>query len=104
MPEFDSPLAIITFFLTIYTWGVVCLLLLALFKIAQFYEKKSGQRSYYFTFPVAILLFVIAAFRYTPLAPAITGDIWGDLARFLGGTIVIIFGFLLLRLMMGGRA
>ena len=104
MPELDGPVAYISFFLSLYTWGATCLLVLALYKIAQFYEKKSGQRSYYPAFLVAIGLFIIAAIRYAPSSPAITGDLWGDIARLLGGGIVIIFGFLLLRLMTGGRA
>ena len=104
MPELEGPVAYISFFLSLYTWGAVCLLVLALYKIAQFYEKKSGQRSYYPTFLVAVVLFIIAAIRYAPLAPVITGDLWGDIARFLGGSIVTIFGLLLLRLMTGGRA
>jgi hypothetical protein len=104
MPELDGPLAYISFFLNLYTWGAVCLLVLALYKIAQFYEKKSGQRSYYPAFLVAVVFFIIAAIRYAPLSPVITGDVWGDIARFLGGSIVIVFGLLLLRLMTGGRA
>jgi uncharacterized membrane protein len=104
MPELDGPVAYISFFLSLYTWGAVCLLVLALYKIAQFYEKKSGQRSYYPAFLIAVVLFIITAFRYAPLSPAITGDVWGDIAQFLGGSILVIFGLLLLRLMTGGRA
>jgi uncharacterized membrane protein len=103
MPELDGPVAYISFFLSLYTWCAVCLLVLALYKIAQFYEKKSGQRSYYHAFLVAVVFFIIAAILYVPLAPAITGGTWGDITRFLGGGIVSVFGLLLLRLMMGGR-
>jgi hypothetical protein len=104
MPELNGPVAYISFFVSLYTWGVVCLLVLVLFKIAQFYEKKSGQRAYSPVFLLAVVLFIFAAIRYAPLSPAISGDVWGDIARFLGGGIVIVFGLLLLRLMTGGRA
>jgi hypothetical protein len=104
MPELDSPVAFISFLLTLYTWGAVCLLVLFLFFIAQFYEKKSGRRSFFPAFLLSLALFVIAAIRYASLAPAITGDFWGDVTRFLGGIILVIFGFMLLKYMMGGRA
>jgi hypothetical protein len=89
--------------LTYYIWGVICVLLLFLFAIAQFYERKSGRRSFYPAFLVSIALFAIAAIRYAPLAPTITGDLWGDVMRFFGGLILGAFGLLLLKFMMGGR-
>jgi hypothetical protein len=49
-------------------------------------------------------LFAVAAIRYIFLAPAIIGDVWGDMLRFLGGVIVGGFGLFLLRLMIGGRS
>ncbi|MBN1994812.1 MAG: hypothetical protein JW953_19095 [Anaerolineae bacterium] len=104
MPELESSINLISFWITIYTWGAAGALLLFLFFIAQFYEKKSGQRAYYPAFLVSIVLFAVAAYFYAPLAPAITGNFWGDLARFAGGVMVIIFGLLLFKLMMGGRA
>lgn len=90
--------------LTIYIWGVVCILLFFLFAIGRFYEQKSGRRSFYPSFFVPIALFALAAIRYTILAPAIIGDMWGDTLRFLGGVVVGGFGLFLLRLMMGGRS
>ena len=104
MPELDSPVAYISFFLTVYTWGAVCILLLFLLVIAQFYEKKSGQRSYYLAFLLAIAFFVGATIVYLPLLPALTGSTLGDMLRFAGGITVGVFGFMLLNFMMGGRA
>ncbi|MBN1218393.1 MAG: hypothetical protein JXM69_05665 [Anaerolineae bacterium] len=103
MPDLESPAAIAGFVLTIYNWGAVCILLLLLLLIARFYERKSGQRSYYAAFLLAIVLFIFAAYRYLAVTPAITGDTPGDLARFLGGVILGIFSLLLLKYMMGGR-
>lgn len=96
-------MALVSAILTYYTWGVVCILLYFLFVIAQFYERKSGQRSYYPTFLVAMALLAIAAIRYAALAPAVTGDGWSDLLRLAGGLILMIFGLLLLKFMLGGR-
>lgn len=90
--------------LTIYIWGVVCILLFFLFAIGRFYQQKSGRRSYYPSFFIPIALFALAAIRYTFLAPAIVGDVWGDVMRFLGGVLVGGFGLFLLRLMIGGRS
>jgi hypothetical protein len=90
--------------LTIYIWGVVCILLFFLFVIGRFYQRKSGRRSYYPSFFVPMAFFAVAAIRYAFLAPAIVGDLWGDVMRFLGGVIVGGFGLFLLRLMIGGRS
>ena len=95
---------LVTSILTIYIWGVVCILLFFLFVIGRFYQRKSGRRSYYPSFFVPIALFAFAAIRYAFLAPAIVGDLWGDVLRFLGGVIVGGFGLFLLRLMIGGRS
>ena len=90
--------------LTIYIWGVVCVLLFFLFAIGRFYQQKSGRRSYYYSFIVPIVLFALAAIRYAFLTPAIIGDLWGDILRFLAGVMVGGFGLFLLRLMIGGRS
>jgi hypothetical protein len=90
--------------LTIYTWGIVCILLFFLFSIARFYEKKSGRRSFYLSFLGPILLFGLAAIRYVFLMPAVVGDVWGDVMRFVGGLMLGGFGYFLLRLMTGGRS
>jgi hypothetical protein len=96
-------MTLVSTILTYYTWGVVCVLIFFLFTIAQFYERKSGHRSYYPAFLAAMALLVGAAIRYAGLAPLITGDLWGDLARLVGGVILTVFGLLLLKYMMGGR-
>jgi hypothetical protein len=97
-------MSLVSSVLTIYIWGGVCILLFFLFAIGRFYEQKSGRRSFYPSFFVPMALFAVAAIRYTFLAPAIIGDIWGDMLRFLGGVIVGGFGLFLLRLMIGGRS
>ncbi len=89
--------------LTIYTWGIVCILLFFLYAIARFYEQKSGRRSFYWAFFIPMALFALAAIRYVWLAPAIAGDVWADLLHFVGGITLSSLGFFLLKLMVGGR-
>jgi hypothetical protein len=96
-------MTLVSMVLTYYTWGAVCVLLYFLYTIAHFYQRKSGRSSYYSTFLLSIVLFIGATYLYAPLAPALTGNMWGDLLRFAGGTIVGLFGLLLLKFMMGGR-
>lgn len=92
---------LITIVLDFYIWGAVCALLFFLFAIARFYQKKSGRRSYYPAFMVSIGLFGLAAIRYAFVAPAITGDSWGDSFRFVASLIFGGFGLFLLKLMIG---
>lgn len=89
--------------LTIYNWGVVAVLLIFQFLIARFYEKKSGQRSYYIVFLVPALLFLVAAVRYAFGADDLAGDVWGDSLFFVGGAILAAMSARLFRLMMGGK-
>ena len=90
--------------LTIYIWGVVCILVYFLFLIARFYEKKSGRRSFYSFFLIPIVIFVTAAVKYAFLAPSIVGDFWGDLLHLIGGVVLGGTGLFLLKLMIGGRS
>ena len=97
-------MALVSGILTIYIWGVVCVLLFFLFAIARFYEQKSGRRSFYLSFLAPMVLFAIAAIRYAFLGSTIAGDLWGDLMRFMGGIILGGFGLFLLKLMIGGQS
>lgn len=91
-------------FVTLYTWAIVCITLYFLLAIARFYQEKSGQRSYYALYWLAIGLYALAALRYAWLTPAIVGDFWGDLLRFAAGTLVIGAAHYLLKLMIGKRS
>ena len=72
----DCPMKIINSALTLYNWGVVAVLLIFQFLIARFYEKKSGQHSYYAVFFIPALLFLIAAARYAFWVDDLAGDIY----------------------------
>jgi hypothetical protein len=97
-------MALVSGFLTLYTWVIVCLILYFLFAIARFYQEKSGQRSYYAVYLAAIALYSLAALRYAWLAPVIVGDFLGDLLRFAAGITVISAAYFLLNLMIGKRS
>ena len=94
---------LITVILDIYTWLVIGILLYFLFAIARFFEKKSGQRSFYPAFWGCIILFGLATIRYVFATPLIVGDLWGDTFRFIGGLVLSGFGLLLLKRMIGGN-
>ncbi len=89
--------------LTLYNWGVVAVLLVFQFLIARFYDRKSGQRSYYAFFLIPALLFLVSAARYVFWVDDLAGDIWGDSLLFVGGGILAALSALLFRLMMGSK-
>lgn len=95
---------LITILLDIYIWGAVCILLFFLFRIARFYQKKSGRRVYYSAYLVSVAFFSLAAIRYMFLTPVIGGDTWGDGLRFVASLILAGFGLFLLNLMTGSRS
>ena len=97
-------MAILARLLLAYIWIGVALLLLLLYEIARFYQRTSGQRSFYRGFLIPALCFLLAAGRYVLAASDFTGDAVGDLFLFGGGVILILLGHYLLRLMTGGRS
>jgi hypothetical protein len=89
--------------LTLYFWiGVVGLILL-LNRIARFYQVTTGVRSYYRMFLIPVVLFLGGMARYASIDRRIAGDVLGDLLLFLGGISLTLLGYLLLKLMTGGR-
>ena len=88
--------------LTLFTWGGVSVLLLFLFAIARFFERKSSRSSYYPLFLFPIVLFLGSAIRYITTDDFV-GDPWADLGRVLGGVMVCGLGIFLLNLMTGDR-
>ncbi|HMQ50897.1 MAG TPA: hypothetical protein PKE64_01430 [Anaerolineae bacterium] len=95
---------LISAILTIYIWGLVCVLIFFLFAIGRFYEQKSGHRSFYQLFLIPIVAFLLATIPYVGLAPLLVGNFFGDLLRFFGGMVLGGVGVILLRMMIGGRS
>ena len=89
-------------FLTIYAWFGLATLLFLLALIARFYERLSGQRTYYQLFAVPILAFAGAAIRFSS-RNQVTGDAWGELLLLLTGTSLAMLCLHVYRLMTSGR-
>jgi hypothetical protein len=88
--------------LALYSWGGVSVLLLFLFAIARFFERKSSRQSFYPLFLLPVLLFVLSAVRYAIVGDFV-GDTVADLGRAIGGILLYGLGYFLLNLMTGGR-
>ncbi len=86
--------------LIVVAWGIICVLIAVLYRIARFYQILSGRRSYYQFFGVPLVLLALGA-----LASAVLKDMpaWGDLLMLLGGAILIGLGYYLQHLMLRNR-
>ncbi len=95
--------------LTLYNWGVFCILLFFLFGIARFFEqrlseKKDAKKSRHYPFFLApMVLFFISAVIYAMSGNLIVGNQLADMLRIIGGIVFTAVGFALLKTMMGGR-
>jgi len=89
-------------FLTIFSWFGLVALIFFMALIARFYERLSGQRTYYQFFIAPMLAFTVATVRFTSL-DEITGDDWGDGALVIGGLILAALCIHIYRLMTSGR-
>ena len=89
--------------LALYIWGLFCVLMIILHRIARFYQVTSGRRTYYRFFIVPIILVFLGGLRDASLG-IFVGDGWGDLLMLAGGLSLIGLGYFLLYLMTGGRS
>jgi hypothetical protein len=88
--------------LQLIAWGVICMLVLVLQRIARFYEITSGRRSRYQWFSVPLILLAAAAVLDVLLGGELNA--FGDVLLLVGGASLIGLGYNLLRLMMGSRS
>jgi hypothetical protein len=88
--------------LLLIAWGVICVLIAVLYRVARFYQITSGRRSLYRWFLVPLILLAAAAV----LNVLVGGEpnLWGDALLLLGGASLIGLGYNLLRLMTGSRS
>ena len=63
--------------LTIYVWFGVTALVFLLALVARFYERLSGQRTYYQFFGLPVIALAGATIRLVSINQ-VTGDGWGD--------------------------
>ena len=102
---------LLTQILIIYSWGVVCVLLLFLYRIARFFDQRLLQKAAgekrQSTYPLVLLpllLFAVSAIIYTVTTAGIVGNVAADTLRILGSIILGFTGYSLLNTMMGGRS
>jgi hypothetical protein len=94
---------IVEYILAIWSWVVIGVLVVFLWRIAYFYQKMSGQQVGYYLLIVAILLLVIGAVLYLIFDVGFTGEPVADLLLFGGGLLLFVFGGRLQELMTGER-
>lgn len=80
------PLSLSQFF-ALYTWFPLALILFILMLIARFYEKSSGERTFFRLLIVPIIAFGFAAVRYAA-NDQIVGDWLADAALLLAGLML----------------
>jgi hypothetical protein len=85
-------------FLSLFSWFALAALLFFMLLIARFYQKFSGERTYFSLFGVVIILFGISTVRYTSLHQ-ISGDLIADMLSFVGGCVLLVLSVQLYRKM-----
>ncbi len=88
--------------LTLLLWLGVSVFVLFLALIAQFYERLSGQRTYYRWFALPVVTFGAAWLRFAEV-DRFAGDRVGDLLLFVAGISLGALCWHVYRLMTGGR-
>jgi hypothetical protein len=94
---------ILEYILAIWSWVVIGVLIVFLWRIAYFYQKTSGQRVGYHLLVVAVLLLTAGAIWYLVASVEFTGEPGADLLLFGGGLLFFVFGGRLQELMTGER-
>ncbi len=89
-------------FLMLYNWFPLAALLFLLLLIARFYEKFSGEQTYFRLFSLPIMLFGAATVRYASVN-RMAGDGWADGLMAVGGVVLIALCLFLYRRMTAGR-
>jgi hypothetical protein len=89
--------------LLLYTWFALAVVLFFLLLIARFYQKFSGERTYFRLFLVPTLLFGVAAVRYSSI-DRIAHDTIGDLVLAAAGLLLAWLCIRLYRMMTAGRS
>ncbi len=88
--------------LLLLAWGVVCVLLVVLYRIARFYQITSGRQSRYRWFAAPLALLAAAAVINVLVVGG--SSLVGDALLLLGGASLFGLGYNLLRLMTGSRS
>ncbi|MBL7063572.1 MAG: hypothetical protein ISS49_05100 [Anaerolineae bacterium] len=93
----------IEYILAIYSWVVIGMLIVFLWRIAYFFERTSGQRVGYRFLILPALLLVAGVVWYLVCGGEFIGQPAGDVLLFSGGVSLCLFGLHLHKLMTGER-
>jgi len=88
--------------LLLVAWGVICALVVVLYRIARFYQITSGRRSCYQWLGIPLVLLAAAAVIEVLFVGG--PNVLGDALLLVGGASLIGLGYNLLRLMTGSRS
>lgn len=76
-------------FLMLYSWFALAGLLLFVLLIARFYQRFSGETTYFRLFSVPIVFFGMAMARYASINQ-VAGDSFGDVLSGIAGAILVV--------------
>jgi O-antigen ligase len=86
-------------FLVLYMWFPLAALLLLMLLIGRFYQKFSGEQTYFWLYIVVMFLFGAAAVRYAG-AGIVVADALTDGLMFVAGSLLLFLSGVLYRRMM----
>ena len=87
-----------------YSWIVVGVLIIFLWRIAFFYEKTSERWVGHYLVMIPGLVLLAGVVRYLVVGKPLVGDSVGDILLFVGGLGMTVFGMRLQRLMTGEQS
>jgi hypothetical protein len=88
--------------LLLYSWFPLAAILAIVLLIARFYQRFSGERTYYLLYLIPLVFFGLGMVRYASL-DRINGDTLADLMLGVAGVFLIGLSFWLYILMTNGR-
>ena len=89
--------------LLLYTWFPLATVIAILLLIGRFYQRFSGERTYYRGYLLPLILFGLALVRYASVK-MVLGDPLGDVLAATAGLILLGLTLLLYTQMMAGRS
>jgi hypothetical protein len=81
-------------FLVLYTWFPLAALLFFMLLIARFYQKFSGQRTYFWYYGVVVVLFGVAAVRYASVGVVLGDKVTDAISITAGGLLLLLCAIL----------
>ncbi len=89
-------------FLLLYLWFPLVAFLIFLLLIARFYEKFSGERTFYQLLVIPMVLFGVACVRYASIG-SMVGDTLADVMLGISGAVLLLITGWLYWLMIGRK-